>query len=79
MPEIELKPDDYRVRARSGRWMNRDDWRITMPYAAIVAVGFIVFAWWHRDELSLAILFGATIVPSLLLGVAIGAWLKRFD
>lgn len=79
MPEMDLKPDDYRVQTRSGRWLARDDWRVAMPYAVIVALGFIVFAWWHRAELPLALLVGTIGVASLLLGIAIGAWLRRFD
>ena len=79
MPEMDLGPDHYRVQTKRGSWINRDDWRVTLPYAAIVSAGFIVFAWWHRAELPLALLVGTVAVASCLFGILIGAWLKRFD
>jgi hypothetical protein len=78
MPEIELPPDDYRVRTKRG-WITRDDFRVTMPYAAVVAALFIGFAWWHRAELPLVAIVATVGVASFLFGVLVGAWLKRFD
>lgn len=79
MRELDLEPEKYRVQTKRGTWVSRDDWRIALPYGVVIAVGFIVFAWWHRAELTFALLVGAVAVASLLLGILIGAWLKRFD
>jgi hypothetical protein len=78
MPEIDLKPDDYRVGTRRG-WISRDDFRITVPYAAVIALGFIVFAWWNRAELPLVAIVGTVAAVSFAFGILIGTWLKRFD
>lgn len=78
MPDLELKPDDYRVRSRRG-WIRRDDFRLTLPYAAVVAALFIGFAWWHRAELPLVAVVATTGVASFFFGILVGTWLKRFD
>lgn len=78
MPDLQLGPDDYRVRSKSGRWMNRDA-AYTLPIAVIMAGLWIGFAWWNRAELGTVLLVSLVAVPSLALGLILGSWLKRFD
>ena len=79
MPTVDLKPDDYRVQTKRGRFINRDNWRFNFIYAAIIGGGFLVYAWWYRAELPSVMLYGTSGVVGLLVGIGIGGWLKRFD
>lgn len=68
----------YRVLTKSGRWIGRTKtWQ--MVFAAIVASGYLTFAWWNRSELTFALLFASCSVFSFFLGIAFSSWLKRFD
>jgi hypothetical protein len=77
--DLDLKPDRYRVQGRSGRWLQRDDFRamflILFPGLAVWAG----YAWWHRAEISTVLLVSSIGFACLLAGIGIGAWLKRFD
>lgn len=79
MPDLELKPDDYRVQTKRGNWLSRDDFRLMLPYVGGVAIAFVGFAWWNRAELPLIAMLATVAVASFVFGAAIGIWLKRFD
>lgn len=79
MPDLDLKPGDYRVQTKRGGWINRDDFRLIIPYVGVVGAGFLTFAWWNRDELPLVALMGTALVVGLFFGMALALWLKRFD
>jgi hypothetical protein len=79
MPEIELKPDDYRVQTKRGRWLNRDDFRFAFPYAGAICAFWIGFAWWNRADISPVMLISVVGGCCFAFGVLVGAWLKRFD
>ena len=79
MPEMDLKPEDYRVQTKRGRFINRDNWRLYFVYVGGGAAFWLGFAWWNRAELS-TVLFGSLcLFAGLLVGVGLGGWLKRFD
>lgn len=76
--QVDLGPDNYAVRTKRGIWVRRDLPWMFVVYGAF-AVGVVVFAWWHRSELTAATLFGACAMFSFLAGMAVALWLKRFD
>jgi hypothetical protein len=78
LPNLELGPDDYRVRSKGGRWVNRDA-TYTLPIAIVIGAAWVGFAWWYRSELSTVMLVSSVGAPCLFVGMALGAWLKRFD
>jgi hypothetical protein len=78
LPDLQLGPDDYKVRTKRGNWVRRDA-AYMIPIAAVMCGGIIGYVWWHRDEMSLAVLFGFAIVMAVAFGMILGAWLKRFD
>jgi hypothetical protein len=77
--DVDLGPDDYSVRAKSGRWVKRDDFRFLMPYVFGVAALWAGYAWWHRSEIGLVLLVSSIAIPAFIAGIIVGAWLKRFD
>ena len=79
MPEIDLKPDDYRVQTKRGTWTTRDDFRLAFPYIGLVGLAFIIFAWWNRAELPLIGLLATVGVACFFIGMIFGGWMKRFD
>lgn len=62
--QIDLPPDDYRVRdPKSGRWFQRDDKRF-LAGGLIVDLVIIGFIWWNRGEVDPNTLFWATTVAA---------------
>jgi hypothetical protein len=79
VPDLELGPDDYRVRSKNGRWVPRDDWRLVL-FAGIPMLGFwIVWAWWNRAELDLVLIVTLVGMCSFGIGCFAGGFFKRFD
>lgn len=79
MPDINLAPDDYRVQTKRGRWINRDRWPLYFVYVGGIAAFWVGFAWWHRAEISTVLLATICVMAGLMVGIGLGAWLKRFD
>lgn len=78
MPNLELGPDDYKVRTKRGNWGRRDAGYM-IPIAFFICGGIIAYVWWHRAEAALAIIFAFSIVMAVAFGMILGSWLKRFD
>ncbi len=76
--DVDLGPDDYSVRSKSGRWVKRDA-TYMLPLAFMVAALVIGYGWWHRAEIPIALLFAVACAAAFAFGCVIGAWLKRFD
>jgi hypothetical protein len=68
MPDIELRPDDYKFKGKDGRWKVRDDRRVLLAglLFALVLLGLI---WWNREALSSGILFGVSAVFAASAGI----------
>ena len=78
MPDLDLKPDDYRVQTRNGNWTVRDyPWMLIA--GGLVGVFFVGFAWWNRAELTTVTLFGGCAMASFLVGWMGALLAKRFD
>jgi hypothetical protein len=77
--DVDFGPDDYRVESKSGRWVNRDDFRVIFLVGIPMLAFWVGYAWWHRAEISLVLLISVVGFFCLGIGVFLGAWLKRFD
>ena len=76
MPDLELKPDDYKFRGKDGRWHRRDDKRFLFGglVACLAVLGFIFF---KRNEITdSAVLFGGTAMFAAAAGIFLGNLLK---
>lgn len=72
MPDLDLGPDDYRVRdPKSGRWFQRDSKPALLGIAAM-CFGLIAFIWLVRDQIS-ADSNGMLIFVVMMVGGAGGA------
>lgn len=75
MPDFDLKPDDYKVRGKDGRWFRRDDKRYLL-IGLVMCAAALIFVFWNRDGFSPSILFGVTAVFACCAGIFIGNLLK---
>lgn len=78
MPEIDLKPDDYRVQTRNGNWQSREK-LIPTILGSCIGISLVVFVWWNRAEIALASMFGLACMMSFAIGLMVAGWAKRFD
>lgn len=72
MPDLDLKPDDYRVRdPKNGRWFQRDS-RPALIIGIVFGLAFIAFIWWRTPEPT-----GTTLLLVALIGVCVGGLVGR--
>jgi hypothetical protein len=77
MPDIDMKPDDYRVRGKDGRWFRRDDKRYLV--VGLLMSGLILgAAYWYRNALAVdpTVFFGLTAIGGICAGIFLGNLLK---
>lgn len=69
MPDLDLKPDDYRVKGPQGRWFQRDDKRFIAGWLIfdLIMLGVV---WWYRDSLSADVLFWSAAFLGAMTGIA---------
>lgn len=78
MPDVDLKPGDYRVQTKGGRWLSRESTPL-LVYGGTACALILGYAWWHKSEVPLMMLVGTAAGCGLAFGLILGAWLKRFD
>lgn len=77
MPDIDLGPDDYKIRdPKSGRWHLPDDPKLARNYLVVLIV-VLTLIFVTRAEGSRESLFGVTALFSFCAGIMFALWQKN--
>lgn len=76
MKNIDLGPNDYKIRdPRTGRWHFTDDRKLARNYL-VVLIAVLGFIYLHRDEFGADVLFGVAVLFAFCAGGLFAIWLK---
>lgn len=76
MPDLELGPNDYKIRdPKTGRWHFTDDRKLARNYLAVL-IAVLGFIFLRRDEFGTDVLFGVAVLFAFCAGIMLAVWLK---
>lgn len=71
MPDLDMKPDDYRVRGKDGRWFRRDDKRYLIV-GLVMSIGLLTWIYLNRDAIEDK---GLLVLGAALFGTSAGIFI----